>query len=104
MKKILILLFLCHLLFCRSSANNQEIIENKNIQVIIDGEKMKVWQAELTDIDNDSYKPGEIVKANSKDGLLIKTGDGIIELTEIQMPNLKRMTAKEYLRGHKINF
>ncbi len=71
---------------------------------IIDGEKMKVWQAELTDIDNDSYKPGEIVKANSKDGLLIKTGDGIIELTEIQMPNLKRMTAKEYLRGHKINF
>ena len=65
---------------------------------------MKIWMAELTDLNDENYKPGDIVRADSKTGLFIKTGDGILELTEIQMPNLKRMTAKDYLRGHKINF
>lgn len=71
---------------------------------MIDGERMKIWMAELTDLNDDEHKPGDIIKADSKAGLLIKTGDGILELTEIQMPNLKRMTATDYLRGHKINF
>lgn len=70
----------------------------------INNERMKVWMAEITEIEADNAKPGDIIKANSKDGLLIKTGDGVIELTEIQMPNLKRMSAKDYLRGHKIDF
>jgi len=39
MKKMLILFFLFLLLFCRSSANNPEIIESDNIQVIINGKK-----------------------------------------------------------------
>ena len=37
-------------------------------------------------------------------GLSEKKSDilNILELTEIQMTNLKRMSAKEYLRGHTL--
>lgn len=69
----------------------------------INGERMKVWQAEIVEVESNK-KPGEIIKAGPKEGLMIKTGDGAIELVEIQMPNLKKMTPREYLRGHKFNF
>lgn len=65
--------------------------------------RMKVWMAEYSDmaVEND-VEAGTFIVANAKDGLFIKTGDGVLELTEIQMPNLKRMSAKEYLRGHSL--
>ncbi len=65
--------------------------------------KMKILRAEYTYEIYDDKLPGEIVKGDSKAGLLVKTGDGVLELTEIQMPNLKKMEAKEYLRGHNLN-
>ena len=71
---------------------------------MITGERMKIWSAEFTTFNDENCKPGQIVKADSKSGLLIKTGDGILEITELQMPNLKRMSERDYLRGHKINF
>ncbi len=64
--------------------------------------KMKILRAEYTYEIYDDKLPGEIVKGDSKAGLLVKTGDGVLELTEIQMPNLKKMEAKEYLRGHNL--
>ena len=71
--------------------------------VMKNGAKMKVWMAEYSDISStDEVLPGTFIIADSKKGLYVKTGDGILELTEIQMPNLKRMSAKEYLRGHTL--
>lgn len=40
MKKLLILLFLFLLVFCRSSANNPDIIESDTVQVIMNGKKV----------------------------------------------------------------
>ncbi len=65
-------------------------------------ERIKIWSAEFSNYEDDEAVPGDIICANSKEGLLVKTVDGVLELVEIQMPNQKRMTAKEYLRGHKI--
>ena len=71
--------------------------------VMKDGAKMKVWMSEYSDISStDEVLPGTFIIADSKKGLYVKTGDGVLELTEIQMPNLKRMSAKEYLRGHTL--
>ncbi len=71
--------------------------------VMNDDTKMKVWMAEYSDISStDGALPGTFIIADSKKGLFVKTGDGVLELTEIQMPNLKRMSAKEYLRGHTL--
>lgn len=71
--------------------------------ILKDNTKMKVWLAEFSDIvAENEVAPGTFIIADSKRGLFVKTGDGVLELTEIQMPNLKRMSAKEYLRGHTI--
>lgn len=65
----------------------------------------KVWSAQAIDeeenLDNEqSY--GKIIKADSKNGLLIKTGKGVLSVLEIQAPNMKRMEIKEFLRGHSL--
>lgn len=70
---------------------------------VIGADKMKIWMAEFSNIESNDAKPGDIIMADAKMGLFFKTGDGVLEITEIQMPNVKRMSAKEYLRGHKIN-
>ena len=45
---------------------------------------------------------GECVIANPKKGLAVKTGDGFIEIRELQFPNSKRMEAKAALNGKKL--
>lgn len=45
---------------------------------------------------------GECVIASSKKGLVVKTGDGYIEIRELQFPNAKRMDAKAALNGKKL--
>lgn len=50
----------------------------------------------------DTFKNGEIVCANSKNGLIIKCSTGFIEITDIQAENSKRMDTKSMLNGKKI--
>lgn len=45
---------------------------------------------------------GECVIASSKKGLVVKTGDGYLEIRELQFPNSKRMDAKAALNGKKL--
>lgn len=60
---------------------------------------LKVWRAKVAD---GSGTPGQILKANKKDGLVVAVQDGAIELCEIQAPNAKRMDAKAFLLGHSL--
>lgn len=60
---------------------------------------LKVWRAKVAD---GSGTPGQILKANKKDGLVVAVQDGAIELCEIQAPNAKRMDAKAFLLGHPL--
>lgn len=46
--------------------------------------------------------PGECIVADPKNGLFVKTGDGVIEIKELQFPNSKRMSAKAALNGKKL--
>jgi len=62
---------------------------------------LKVWQAKPKRI-NTLYDPGTVIAADSKQGLIVASGDGALELTEIQAPNAKRMSAKAFLLGRKI--
>lgn len=70
----------------------------------INNEKMKIWKAEKSYIQkNEDILPGVVVEANNKDGLHIATDDGILNIIEIQMPNSKKMLAKDYFNGHTIS-
>lgn len=64
------------------------------------GENFKIWESRIVDQDCHG-KPGQIIKAN-KDGLLVCTGDKLLNIQVVQFQNSKRMTVDEYLRGHAI--
>ena len=50
--------------------------------------------------DHKSYAPGEIVAANANE-LEVACADGTVIIKELQAPGGKRMSAADYLRGHR---
>lgn len=68
----------------------------------IDGTMIKVFNVSIVDGDYKKFKDGEIVSADVKNGLIVKCGDSLISLDEIQAQNSKRMPSKEYLKGHRL--
>ena len=60
---------------------------------------LKIWKACAA---QGSGQPGTVLRADRKKGLIVATGDGAVELCEIQAPGAKRMEAKAYLLGHVI--
>ena len=74
----------------------------------LDGKKIKFWKVavvskeEVFIDDIDVIKNGTVIVSNPKDGLFIKTKDGIIKVLEIQTENAKKMDIKDFLRGHLI--
>ena len=46
-------------------------------------------------------RPGEVLES-SGGVLAVQTGDGVLEILELQMEGKKRMDAEAFLRGHRI--
>ena len=81
---------------------------------MFDGKKIKFWKVRafdeddvelgkvLGEIDFDEKKAGDVILADSKKGLFIKTIDGVISVEEIQGENAKRMNVGDFLRGFSI--
>ncbi len=67
------------------------------------GQKMKVWKTSLYEGQDDNNKPGTILKHISGLGWIVKTGEGLIAIEEIQMPSGKRMSVDSYIQGHNGN-
>ena len=65
-----------------------------------DGKVMKIWQADVYD-ENGEEAPGTVARVE-KDGFFIQTGDGLLKVTELQVPGKKRMDAGAFLRGYSI--
>lgn len=69
---------------------------------IYQGKKIKLWNIEI--VDNiqlgQAQQPGQILIADDKQGLYIKTIDGVIKVLEIQGENAKRMSTQDFLRGN----
>lgn len=65
------------------------------------GEELKIIGAKVAiDRSLSQGEPGEII-AIEKELFWVATGNGVIAITELQPENKRRMTAAEYLRGHK---
>lgn len=47
--------------------------------------------------------PGTVLRANRRDGLVVATADGAVEILELQAPGGKRMDARAFLLGHPID-
>lgn len=62
--------------------------------------KMKVWKTKVLD-EKSTKQPGTILKVD-KEGIKVSTKDKVILITEIQMPNKKRMEVKEFIKGNSL--
>lgn len=66
----------------------------------INGKSYKVFGVEMTE----KAVPGAAgsVQTNGKDEILIKTGDGAVNLTILQLQGKRRMEVRDFLRGNTI--
>ncbi|ANU10508.1 methionyl-tRNA formyltransferase [Planococcus antarcticus DSM 14505] len=61
---------------------------------------MKIWWTEKTS-SIASGQAGQVVGL-TEDSILVQTGEGVLAITELQPSGKKRMTARDYLKGPKI--
>lgn len=73
--------------------------------------RMRIWKTKLLPADPTSLphsdtineaNPGSIYKVN-REGIYVYTGDGLLQIIEIQFDSSRKMSVDEYIHGHKIN-
>ncbi|WKE65695.1 methionyl-tRNA formyltransferase [Gallaecimonas kandeliae] len=62
-------------------------------------QSIKVWQAQVLDQQSDKA-PGTVLAA-SKAGIDVATGDGVLRITQLQLPNKKAMAAADVLNARQ---
>ena len=61
--------------------------------------RYKIWRSRVAE-ENLSLAPAEIKIIGQK--FFVGTGDGVLEILEIQAPSAKKMSAQDFLRGNKV--
>jgi methionyl-tRNA formyltransferase len=69
-------------------------------QTLFNGKVMRVWKARVTD-DESNLSSGTIVRQGKQ--MYVVTGEGFIELLEIQLPGGKRMETQAFLNAHDVD-
>ncbi len=64
------------------------------------GERWNLWKA-VSNVGARTDKPGTIVAVN-KQAIVVATGDGLLDIREIQTANSKRMSVGQFLAGHRV--
>ncbi len=62
---------------------------------------LKTWQTKVYDKNERTTTPGKVSKITG-DGFVVETGQGTIELLEVQPANKRRMSAKDFVCGYGI--
>lgn len=67
----------------------------------LNGKMLKIWAARPSEEDAPAFLPGQIVQV-SRHEFGVKTGDGVLLITELQPEGKKRMDADAFLRGYPL--
>jgi methionyl-tRNA formyltransferase len=65
---------------------------------LLDGEPVKIWRARVVE---EAGEPGSVL--HTGDDILIACGDAALAVSELQRAGGRRLTAKEFLRGHRLS-
>lgn len=71
----------------------------------IKGKTLKIWKTRVCSEPKESSaqtKPGRIIGVDKEKGILVKTGEGILCLKELQLEGKKRMDFTRFLLGHPL--
>ena len=77
-----------------------DIIAKKQAYTHLDNKAFKIWKARVVETDG-AYAPGCICKVG-KNTMVVQTGEGGLELLEVQLAGKKRMDAGSFLRGYPV--
>ena len=66
----------------------------------LDNKAFKIWKARVVETDG-AYAPGCICKVG-KNTMVVQTGEGGLELLDVQLAGKKRMDAGSFLRGYPV--
>ena len=64
----------------------------------LNNETCRIWMATAT---SGSGKAGHIISLEN--GIVVASGEGSVNITELQMPGGKRLNYKQFLQGHALN-
>lgn len=66
------------------------------------GKTLKIWEA---DVDTDNCfreaAPGSVIRVD-RDTIVVQTGEGALQLSQIQLEGKKRTTVKDFLLGYRV--
>ena len=65
---------------------------------VIDEQPIKVWQAQVIDLEKSAAQPGKILAADKK-GIQVATAQGVINITQLQPAGKKPMSAQDLLNS-----
>ncbi len=88
----------------RSASELQHLIQGMtpwpSAYTRMNGKILKIWKAYACEKSTDA-EPGTIIEV-TKDRILVQTGQGSLEVLELQLEGKKRMAAADFIRGHQI--
>lgn len=69
----------------------------------LDGKTLKIWKAQVREEEKgqETLEPGTVWITDQPE-LLVKTGKGMLKITELQLEGKKRMETEAFLRGYKV--
>ena len=67
------------------------------------GKTLKIWKAQVIEESgkDTALAPGTVIQADTQ-GFYVKTGQGILNITELQLEGKKRMDTPAFLRGYTV--
>lgn len=74
----------------------------------LNGKKIKFWKVQVATEDEiiaedmDFLRNGTVIVSDPRDGIFIKTKEGILKVLEIQGENARKMSIQDFLRGNTI--
>ncbi len=69
---------------------------------MLNGKLMRVYRARVVNMPgHEDAPPGQIVGLDRNMGVLVRTGDGIVGLLELQTENRKRMNFRQFINGYR---
>ena len=83
-------------------------VDKNDFSVQVNGKKIKFWKVDVANEEEimaeglEILRNGTVLVSDPRDGLFIKTKEGILKVLEIQGENAKRMPIGDFLRGNYI--
>ena len=63
---------------------------------------LKVLEARAEISASSTVAPGEVLLADSRQGLMVQTGEGSLQILSLQLEGKSKISAAEFLRGYQI--